>query len=273
MNSALTVSILGCGWLGLPLGRHLAQSGYTVKGSTTNEGKLNELKASNIIPFLINCTPDILEANLDEFFQSKVLFLNIPYKRNLEDPRYYGQQIEAVILKCESSPIEFVIFASSSSVYPDTIGQAQEESPFVPDNPRALVLKDIEDTILNNNHFDATVIRFSGLYGGSRQIGRFLSGKKNIENAGSHVNLIHLEDCIEIVSQIIAKDMRNEIFNACSDHHPTRKEMYTKAAGILNLPLPAFSLKEKKKNKIVDNKKIKKALDYQFIHPDPLQLS
>lgn len=30
-----TVSILGCGWLGLPLAEQLLAEGYSVKGSTT----------------------------------------------------------------------------------------------------------------------------------------------------------------------------------------------------------------------------------------------
>lgn len=30
---AKTISILGCGWLGLPLGQHLVQQGYHIKGS------------------------------------------------------------------------------------------------------------------------------------------------------------------------------------------------------------------------------------------------
>ena len=34
------ISILGCGWLGLPLAKSLLAKGYKIKGSTTSESKL-----------------------------------------------------------------------------------------------------------------------------------------------------------------------------------------------------------------------------------------
>ena len=38
-----TITILGCGWLGLPLAQTLVKEGYSVKGSTTTEDKLEVL--------------------------------------------------------------------------------------------------------------------------------------------------------------------------------------------------------------------------------------
>gem|GEM_PF-4555050 len=47
-----TISIIGCGWLGLPLAEFLVQKGYLIKGSTTREEKLDQLKSKGIQPFL-----------------------------------------------------------------------------------------------------------------------------------------------------------------------------------------------------------------------------
>ena len=44
----MQVSILGCGWLGLPLAKALIGEGYTVKGSTTTPAKLNLLKEEGV---------------------------------------------------------------------------------------------------------------------------------------------------------------------------------------------------------------------------------
>ncbi len=41
-------SILGIGWLGFPLAKKLIKIGYNVKGSTTSESKLENLKTNNI---------------------------------------------------------------------------------------------------------------------------------------------------------------------------------------------------------------------------------
>lgn len=48
------VSIIGCGWLGLPLAKFLVQKGFPVKGSVTTESKINQLASLGIKPFLIN---------------------------------------------------------------------------------------------------------------------------------------------------------------------------------------------------------------------------
>lgn len=38
------ISVLGCGWLGLPLSKKLIESGFVVKGSTTSSEKLSQLE-------------------------------------------------------------------------------------------------------------------------------------------------------------------------------------------------------------------------------------
>ena len=43
-----TISVLGCGWLGLPLAEYLMGKGYQVKGSTTNQSKLSLLENKGI---------------------------------------------------------------------------------------------------------------------------------------------------------------------------------------------------------------------------------
>jgi len=49
----MMISILGCGWLGLPLAEHFRDAGYSVKGSTTSDDKIELLKGKQIAPFLI----------------------------------------------------------------------------------------------------------------------------------------------------------------------------------------------------------------------------
>jgi len=241
-----------------------------IKGSTTTQEKVSLFKKEGIVPFLIKCHPYLESEDSQLFFDSSILFLNIPFRRNLEDPYFYKQQIDSVISFVEKSNIEFVIFAGTTAVYPASIKEAAEDKVIIPENQRAQVLCEVEDMLLNNKYFESTIIRFAGMYGGTRKIGRFLSGKKNLGGAESPANLIHLDDCVEIVNQIIKKDIRGEIFNACSDRHPSKKELYTKAAAALGVEPPKFSENEKGSKKIVSNKKLKKYLDYTFQYSNPL---
>ena len=71
-----SISILGCGWLGLPLAQHLVQLGFSVNGSSTERDKFPFLQQSRIPPFLIEANPQIEGDDIANFLQSKILFLN-----------------------------------------------------------------------------------------------------------------------------------------------------------------------------------------------------
>ena len=75
-----SISILGCGWLGLPLGERLQNEGYSVKGSTTTEDKLDVLKEKGIEPFLVELTPEVKAEKIQEFLDSSFLIIDIPPK-------------------------------------------------------------------------------------------------------------------------------------------------------------------------------------------------
>ena len=81
-----TISLLGCGFLGFPLALKLCKKGYYVKGSTTTPSKLNKLKRTGIIPYLINLDK-VIPA---EFFEADILVLTLPYKKTFSDPKYYN---------------------------------------------------------------------------------------------------------------------------------------------------------------------------------------
>jgi nucleoside-diphosphate-sugar epimerase len=265
---AKTISILGCGWLGLPLAEHCLACGFHVKGSTTTPSKIPILKDKGIEPYLVSS-----EGSLDSrFFASEILFLNIPFRKDFKDPQIYSNQIDALLNVVSNAPISFLIFASSTSIYPDHIGEAREDISFIPDNPRSEVLLNIEKKLFSSQSFQSTILRFAGLYGPNRMIGQFLAGKSNLSLANAPVNLVHQRDCVEIIFRVIEKNIRGEIFNVCSDEHPLRKELYTKAAQKMNLPVPQFKDETGISSKIVSNQKIKNRLRYQFLYPDPLKI-
>lgn len=256
--------------MGLPLAEQLVQLKYRVKGSTTSSSKVPLLQSKRIDPYHLT-VPLTDDPSLVPFFDADILFFNIPFKRDWLDPQIYQKQIDSVIKIVETSPIQFVIFTSSTAVYPDSLTDAREDVFFVPDNPRAQVLWDIEQSLLNHQRFDATILRLAGLYGPDRPVGRFLLGKTNLNNPQRPVNLIHLDDCVAIIIAIIEQNKRQEIFNLCSDQHPPREVLYTQTALRSGLPPPQFNHEGASSTKIVNNQKIKEALRYSFKVPNPLE--
>lgn len=272
MLSLSKISILGCGWLGRPLARRCTQNGLIVHGATTTRSKMDDLERDGIRPFFMSADPDLKGERLSEFFETDALVLTLPFRRSFRDPSEYLRQIRSVDSFLSRSPIRFCVFTGSTSVYPPDAPMAKEDMAFVPYNERSAVLREAEEFLMSRKTYQTTVLRLAGLYGGSRRIGQFLAGRQQLERPGVPVNLVHQEDCVEILWQVLAKGVRGEILNVCSDEHPTRKDLYTLAARQQGLEEPVFaeSASRAAAGKIVDNRKIKERLGYVFRHPDPL---
>ena len=89
------------------------------------------------------------------------------------------------------------------------------------------------------------------------------------------VNWLHLEDCIKIICEVIQQDAWGEIFNVCSDHHPTKKMIYKLLypQNTEQISEPSASINHTLANyKVVDNTKIKERLRYAFKYGSPLEM-
>lgn len=270
----MTISILGCGWLGLPLGKALVKAGYTVKGSTTSPEKLTLLQAAGIEPFLLRVEEAIIgnKEEVTDFFKTDLLILNIPPGRrqpNVEE--YHPQQIKAIgewILEME---IPQVLFISSSGVYPNCNRTVTEEDDTAPERASSKALVIAENYLQLHSAFETTILRMSGLVGGDRKAGRFFAGKTDVPNGKAPVNMVHRTDCIGVILELIRLKKWGEIFNVCADEHPTKEEFYIAQAFKDDFDPPSFKQNEVEVDfKIVSNKKVKMALGYEFKHPDPM---
>ena len=272
------ISILGCGWLGLPLANTLLEIGFLVKGSTTSVDKLSILTNLEIQPYLINLTPTLSNGEGDETIEafleaSKTLIIDIPPKLRGSEKENFVSKIRSLIPFIENSAVENVIFISSTSVYGEDNLVVTEETELNPDTESGKQLVQSEQLLLSNSNFKTTVLRFGGLIGEDRHPIRFLAGRKNIENPNAPINLIHQEDCIGIIIQIIQRAQNdklewNETFNAVAPFHPSRREYYTQKALDLGLDLPEFNDDNSSFGKTISSSKIENFLEYTFKKPN-----
>lgn len=268
-----TISILGCGWLGLPLAQSLLCEGYRVKGSTRSFDQLSLLSAGGIEPYYISLNPYIIGRNIHDFLDSDALIINFPPERRDDIEAYHEAQIKSLISELQISPVEKVLFVSSTSVYPDLNRVVLEADSVCPDKLSGKALLSVERLLQSSYHFKTTVLRFGGLIGYDRKPGRFLSGRKELTGGDAPVNLIHRDDCIGIVGRIIERGIWGETFNACADMHPGRKDYYIEQARIGGFVPPRFNDSEKSGFKIVSSEKLKSHLGYIFKYPDPSSIS
>jgi nucleoside-diphosphate-sugar epimerase len=263
-----TISILGCGWLGTALGKSLLQKGYIVKGSTGTNNRYNELEFTGIQPYFIQIEPDSVVIDYFSFFNTDVLIIAIPPKRVENITDIFPGQIKKIIELIRQMKIPKVLFVSSTSVYESTSKEVREGDEGESEKPGGRAIAKAEKILFAENSFQTTVVRFGGLIGANRNPGRFLAGKKNVP-ANTPVNLIHRDDCVSILSQIIEKDIWSEVFNACSPVHPTKKEFYSKAAEVSDLPAPEF-INAQENYKIINSDKLVQRLGYTFKYPSPM---
>jgi nucleoside-diphosphate-sugar epimerase len=270
-----TISILGAGWLGLPLAEYLIRQGYTVKGATTNAVNLDTLKCKGIISFLVLVTDEaIISDALEEFLQTDILIVNFPPGRRTDVEQYHPLQIRNLITQLKKSAVKKILFISATSVYPDLNREVSEDLTAAPDKGSGRALKTVEQLFRNETGFETTILRFAGLTGPGRIPGRFLAGQKDVSNGNAPVNLIHRDDCIALIFKIIKEQVWGEIFNACADLHPSRKEFYTRAAEAEGLEAPVFAAQPERdlRYKIINSEKIKHRLNYTFKYYDPLDM-
>lgn len=268
----MIVSILGCGWLGLPLAHHFVNEGLEVKGSTTTPEKLTTLKQIGVEPYLIRLPDDLHRADTDAFWEGDVLFLNIPPSRSEKNVlKAYPHLIEKVISRAKKGGIKRVIFAGSTSVYSDTGGITGEDDAEKGNasRPSGEALLVAEDVILNSG-LEYIILRLGGLYGYDRHPVKYLAGRTGLKDPLKPVNLVHQTDCVLVIHEIIRQNKKNEIYNVVSDGHPPRGEFYTSAARHFDLPLPEFEKPKRKKYSVISNFKLKKDLGFSFSYPNPL---
>ena len=248
------VSILGCGWLGKPLATSLLEGGFSVKGSTTSKDKIEVLEALGIDTYLVNISEF---EEFDYFLDTDILIIAITSK-DIEG-------FESLIAQIQESAIQKVIFISATSVYGKLNKVMTEEDAVL-----KIPLVAIENLFMENAFFETTIIRFSGLFGGDRNPANWFKDGRKIPQPKGFVNMIHREDCIEIIHEVIAQDCWNTIFNACANHHPTRKEFYSIAKLSAGFKAPEFEDPEVYEWKIISSEKVQRVLGYEFIHDDLL---
>jgi nucleoside-diphosphate-sugar epimerase len=267
MNSG-KVSILGCGWLGVPLAKHLQEKRFSVRGSATSPEKCEILAKAGILSNQVLLSETEAFADDFQFFNCDVLIISIPPRRIAGIERIFPAQIAQLIPLILKHNIRKVIFISSTSVYPEMCQTAREDDELPPDKESGKALLLAESLLNGEKDFKTTHLRFGGLIGADRNPARFLM-KSERPVANIPVNLIHQDDCIGIIAAIIDQDLWGETLNACCPEHPFKKDFYGKAAVLSGLPEPLIS-DQKESYKIVDSSKLIRLLNYRFKFKSPM---
>jgi nucleoside-diphosphate-sugar epimerase len=253
-----SVGVIGCGWLGFPLAKNLVRQGYSVKGTTTSEDKLDDLKKAGIVPYQVSLSEEKILGPVSDFLENlHILIINVPPGLRGSGPKEsYVKKMELLHKAIEQSPIEKVIFVSSTSVYGDIKGEVNEETTPKPVTESGKQLLACERLFKEDENLQCTIIRFGGLIGPDRHPVTMLSGKENLKGGNAPVNLIHLNDCINLISAIIKNEQWNQIINGVYPDHPLKKDYYTEEAKKRGLASPHYKDNEGESEKKINTCKL-----------------
>ncbi|WP_299008746.1 SDR family oxidoreductase [uncultured Shewanella sp.] len=274
VNEAMmkSVSIVGCGWFGLPLAKALVKAGFDVRGSKRSKAQAMLLAQERISGFCLDLddseTPCVeLAESVKSQLDSDYLVVNVPPGFR-HDPDAYLRRLTQLKVWVSDCHYQRIIFISSTGVYPSQ-NQIVTESDAKMHSLASEHLLKAEQVF--TDLAQTCVLRFAGLVGPKRHPGRFLSGKQNIAGGESPVNLVHLTDCVRAVIHILSAEKVQPVYNLCALKHPTRARFYQVASMHLNLAEPIFNDVEVA-GKTVDGRFITQDLGFEYQFSDPMSM-
>ncbi len=266
------VVIMGCGWLGTALARHLLAAGHSVLGTTTTPAQLGPLSEMGVEPHLLQLGPDFTPpdaaALLDLLRAADVLVLNVPPRAAAAGT--YPTLLRPVHRAVATAGIGHVLFVSSTSVYPDEPRPMHEADALSNRDAASDVLRAEGHFVPRYGQWQSTVVRLGGLIGPDRAPGRFLAGRLDLAQGNAPVNLLHLTDAVGVLAAIIQHRAWGHTFNVAAAEHPLRRDFYPAAAHYLGLAPPTFRPETGPTGKTVDSNLVRRTVPYTFRHDDVL---
>lgn len=257
MDNEKRIGIIGCGWLGTQIAQVLLDRGYEVVGTRRKQSGLNKLESLGVIPHELDLATSFKLGPLDS---CGTWIICVPPG---EQKASYDQQMQQVLQLATDNDINF-IYCSTTGVYGPQNAMLEEDGPLRSERPAALKAQKVEELIQHSN-VNYCILRMAGLIGPERSPGRFLAGRKNVAGPETPVNLLWGSDAAEAVVKVIEKEAWGEVYNLCSEGHPTREEFYTAEALTLDLQAPRFDEDSASMPyRIVSNTKAKEELGVEF---------
>lgn len=277
----MRVLIVGCGYVGVPLGAELVRLGHDVFGLRRSIVAEGELKSAGIQPLIGDVTQSETLAKLPHDFDWVVNCIatggNSENYRNI----YLQGTRNLIEWLAPHLPNKFV-YTSSTSVYAQNDGsQIKESSPVEPLAETAKILVETEKVLLSavaERNFPAVILRVAGIYGPDRGhwFKQFLKDAAHIEGDGARfLNMIHRDDLVGCIIAALKSGRAGEIYNAADDEPVSQMHFFQWLAHAVDKPIPPSEpenpdavRKRGVTNKRVSNRKLKMELGHQFKHPN-----
>ncbi|QCC58315.1 SDR family oxidoreductase [Natrinema thermotolerans] len=216
----MKVAILGCGHVGLELGRQLAARGHDPIGVRRSAEGVERIEDAGFEAVRADVTDrEALSAVPDV---DAVVFAASSGGRGAEAAReVYVEGLQTAIdaFGEREAPPDRLVYTSSTGVHGDHDGDwVDEETPLEPTTEKTEVLAEAERIALESPPeygFEGTVARYAGLYGPGRyRLERYLEGPVT----EGYLNMVHRDDAAGAVRYLLTEDLaRGEVVQVVDD--------------------------------------------------------
>ena len=220
----MRVAILGCGYVGLELGRQLSAD-HDVVGVRRSDSGVAAIESAGLEAVQADVTDPVdLEQVPDA---DAVVFAASSGGRGAEAAReIYVDGLRTTVKQFaarENTP-DRLVYTSSTGVYGDHDGDwVDEETPLDPTTEKTEVLAEAEriaTELAGANGIDGTVARFAGLYGPDRyRLERYLEGPVT----AGYLNMVHRDDAAGVVRFLLETDRGRDDVVLVVDDEPAPK--------------------------------------------------
>ena len=204
----MRAAVLGCGYVGLALGRLLREAGHDVTGVRRSDAGLRAVEDAGLRAVRADVTDADALADVPD--ADWLVFAASSGGRSAAAAREVyvdGLETTAEAFAARANPPERLVYTSSTGVYGDHGGDWVDETTALdPATERTRVLVEAEERA-RDAPFDATVARFAGLYGPERyRLDRYLDGPVT----EGWLNLVHRADAAGAVAHLLTTDRARE---------------------------------------------------------------
>ncbi|MBA6380220.1 MULTISPECIES: SDR family oxidoreductase [unclassified Colwellia] len=261
------VAIIGCGWLGHALAKQLLREEYRVTVTVQSEEKKQRLAKEQIDTELLILPVEDPKSTVLSVFGHDTLIISItPQIRQGRSD--YPEKVAQLIEMAELGRVKKIVLLSSTAVYNGLSGLVDEQSVLDMNADKVATLIRAEKAAEAFSG-ETVILRLAGLVGPERHPGRFLQGRKLLSDPQAFINLIHQDDAVGVLMEIIKDENIRGIYNAVSATETSKQHYYHAAAKALNLPLPEFSFETSMRfGKRINDEKLRNSFAYQFTHDD-----
>jgi nucleoside-diphosphate-sugar epimerase len=277
----MRVLIIGCGYIGLPLGVELLRQGHAVSGLRRSAEGAALMQSSGLRPLTADITRPGDLARLPLPYDWIVNTASSGKGGAEEYQQIYYEGARNLLQWLAPAPPKRYIHIGSTSVYGQTdASQVMETSPAEPATPTGRILLATEKLLLDafrDRQFPAVLLRVAGIYGPGRghYLLQYLQGAAAIPGRGERfLNMIHRDDVIGGILTALKSGRAGEIYNLTDDEPVRQIHFYRWLSETLGKPMPPFvpnspesAAKRGDTNKKVLNRKLKMELGYAFRYP------